>query len=168
MNELSMSEVAGLLELSQHPEGGYFKEVYRSALVLPGNTVAGFPSDRHVSTSIYFLIGGQQFSAFHRIRSDELWHFYAGQPLHVHVIAPDGAYSLLRVGNDFAAGYKPQAVVAAGSWFASESATPDGWSLVGCTVAPGFDFADFELAAGEALSRQFPQHAELIRRLCRQ
>lgn len=163
-----MSEVASLLQLSPHPEGGYFKESYRSELLLPGNSVPGFPSDRHCSTGIYFLIGGEQFSAFHRIRSDELWHFYAGQPLHVHVIAPDGTYSLLRVGNDFAAGYTPQAVVAAGSWFASESAATAGWSLVGCTVAPGFDFADFELAAGEALSRQFPQHAKLIRRLCRQ
>lgn len=167
MNNHSIEEVAAMLQLQPHPEGGFYQETYRSELVIPGGSLAAFPHARHCSTGIYFLIGGAQFSAFHRIRSDELWHFYAGSPLHVHEIGEGGTYTLHRVGIDLANGYRPQAVVPAGSWFASECAMQNGWSLVGCTVSPGFDFADFELATRQSLSTQFPQHSALISRLCR-
>jgi predicted cupin superfamily sugar epimerase len=102
------------------------------------------------------------FSACHRLRSDEMWHFYAGGPLVVHVIAPDGAYTRLLLGPDIEAGQVFQAVVVAGCWFASAPLLAESFALVGCTVAPGFDFADFELARRSKLSDEFPQHAELI------
>lgn len=165
---MDITTVARQLNMQPHPEGGFFRETYRSDLLLAQTALPEtFPGDRNASTAIYFLIGGNNFSAFHRIASDELWHYYAGSPLHVHEILPDGTYHLLKIGFDLMNGYEPQATVKAGSWFASECASSDSWSLVGCTVAPGFDFADFELANKEQLATAYPQHSTLIRRLCR-
>jgi predicted cupin superfamily sugar epimerase len=155
------------LQLLPHPEGGYYRETYRSAEQV---TVACLPSrfsgSRAFSTAIYFLLEPGQFSAFHRIQADEVWHFYSGSPLHVYVIHPNGELETIRLGQDLENGSVLQAVVPAGCWFASRPAG-EGFSLVGCTVAPGFDFADFELAEQEVLSRQFPQHQALITSLCR-
>lgn len=154
--------------MTAHPEGGYFAEVYRSrefvsAMHLP----ARFKGTRSFATSIYFLIEQGNFSALHRIQSDEIWHFYAGDPLTVHVILPNGERQDLLLGPDVANGQTFQAVVPAGAWFGSQVATPGQFALVGCTVAPGFDFADFELAKREPLTREFPQHAALIASLTR-
>lgn len=156
------------LRLQPHPEGGYFRETYRSEGSIPQSVLPPrFSGPRAYATSIYFLIERHSFSAFHRIASDEAWHFYAGGGLQVHVIHPDGRYECIRLGPDIQSGAVFQAVVPAGAWFASEC-TPDAdFSLVGCTVAPGFDFQDFELAKAEILSKQFPEHEELILRLCR-
>ena len=118
------------------------------------------------ATAIYFLITAGNFSAFHRIKSDEGWHFYTGDSLLVHVIKQDGSYEKLKIGADIANGEVFQAHVAHGCWFASE--TEGEYSLVGCTVSPGFDFSDFELAKGDELAKEHPQHAEVIKRLCRQ
>ena len=156
-------------KLLPHPEGGYFKETYRSTEHFPKTSLPErFNGDRHFSTAIYFLLKQGNFSAFHRIQSDECWHFYAGNPLLVHVIHPDGKYELLKLGNQITDGETFQAVVPAGSWFASETAPGGIFSFVGCTVAPGFDFADFELAKANELSDQFPENRDLIYRLCRQ
>jgi uncharacterized protein len=179
------------LKLSSHPEGGYFRQTYRSDLLLPKSALPDeFSGPRAASTAIYFLLDEHNFSAFHRIRSDEMWHFYLGSSLVVHVIAPDGRYSEIRLGDDPEAGEAFQAVVKAGSWFASQLAmraeaklrpqckaaghnkTPQHspatqFSLVGCTVAPGFDFADFELAKRDDLLRRHPQHQALISSLTR-
>ena len=122
---------------------------------------------RAASTAIYFLLAGDQFSAFHRIRSDELWHFYAGSGLVVHVIQPGGDYQQLLLGSNANQGEQFQAVVPAGCWFGSSLRQPDTYALVGCTVAPGFDFADFEMAKRETLAAQFPQHRNIIARLTR-
>jgi uncharacterized protein len=154
------------LKLQPHPEGGYYRQTYKSDLVIDG--MAGLGGPRAASTAIYFLLEGQNFSAFHRLPSDEMWHFYAGSPLTVHVIDPAGEYSSLWLGSDPEAGQSFQAVVSSGCWFASHVADWKNWALVGCTVAPGFDFADFELARREELSAKYPQHREVIHMLTRE
>jgi len=154
------------LDLMPHPEGGFYRESYRAGACFEGEDTA-FPTGRSHATAIYFLLQGGNFSSFHRIRSDELWHFHTGDGLHIHVIEPAGGYRRLQLGTDVAAGHLPQAVVPAGSWFASEVVPGGSFSLVGCTVAPGFDFADFELADGIELSTRYAHHAELVRRLTR-
>jgi uncharacterized protein len=155
------------LNLQPHAEGGYFRQTYRADLVLPKNCVPGFDGARAVSTAIYFLLESENFSAFHRLRSDEIWHFYAGESVLVHVIAEDGEYSSISLGANPEGGEEFQAVVKAGCWFASEVRNKKSWALVGCTVSPGFDFADFDLAKREQLVRSYPQHRELIERLTR-
>jgi predicted cupin superfamily sugar epimerase len=155
------------LNLLPHPEGGYFRQTYRADLAIPREALPpNFTGARAVSTAIYFLLDGESFSAFHRIRSDELWHFYAGSPLLVHVIAEDGSYSQIQLGNP-EAGEVFQGVVKAGCWFASCLKDPNSFALVGCTVAPGFDFEDFELAERSEHIKLFPQHQNLIERLTR-
>jgi predicted cupin superfamily sugar epimerase len=145
-------------QLLPHPEGGYYKETYRSTEHIP---LAALPEHfsglRSFSTAIYFLLLKDLFSAFHRIKSDECWHFYEGASLHVHVLHLNG---------NCLEGEVYQAVVPAGAWFASESIGE--YSFVGCTVAPGFDFADFELARAASLKADYPDHEKLIERLCRQ
>ncbi|HEY1964012.1 MAG TPA: cupin domain-containing protein [Acidobacteriaceae bacterium] len=155
------------LNLQPHPEGGYYRQTYRAPLMLPQAALPGYNGDRAASTAIYFLLAGDQFSAFHRLRSDEVWHFYAGSTLIVHVIEPGEKYSELLLGNDPASGEDFQAVVSAGCWFGSSLRHPNTWALVGCTVAPGFDFADFEMAKREALAARYPQHRNIIERLTR-
>ena len=143
------------LQLIPHPEGGFYRETYRSPVTIALPT---FNGARVVSTAIYFLLPAGNVSAFHRIKSDEIWHFYAGQPLTIHLITADGAPADLTVGSD-----QPQAVVPAGCWFGAT--IEQGYALVGCTVAPGFDFCDFEMAERSALLGMYPQHRTLIERL---
>jgi predicted cupin superfamily sugar epimerase len=145
------------LSLSPHPEGGHFRETYRAG----GRTDGG----RSFSTAIYYLLRSHEVSALHRLRSDELFHFYAGSSLTVHVIRPDGNYEALEIGDDPDRGNVHQAVVPAGSWFGATVEEPDSFALVGCTVAPGFDFDDFEQAAGPELIALYPHHRDLIERL---
>ena len=155
------------LDLQQHAEGGYFKETYRSSVTIDlkkvDNKLSGY---RNLSTGIYFLIESGNFSAFHKIKSDEMWHFYSGDPLIVHMIDENGSYSAQIVGSDPENGEKLQFVVPANVWFASEVKKGGTFSLVGCTVSFGFDFEDFELADASLIKR-FPQHQELISRLIR-
>jgi predicted cupin superfamily sugar epimerase len=156
------------LRLQPHPEGGYFRQTYRSEIVISREALpAGFSGSRAASTAIYFLLGGENFSAFHQLRSDEVWHFYAGEPLLVHVIDPGGEYSRILLGHEPEAGQVLQAVVRAGCWFASHVADWNSFALVGCTVAPGFDFEDFQMGKREELAARYPQHRELIERLTR-
>jgi uncharacterized protein len=156
------------LELTPHVEGGAFREVYRSDLNLPKTILPlFFQGSRSASTSIYFLLCDGQFSAFHRIASDELWHFYYGDPLLVYEIGHNGRLHIHLLGPNPENGEAFQTVVHAGSWFASAPAPGSEYALVGCTVAPGFDFADFELANSEALSAQYPEHTELIKQYTR-
>jgi hypothetical protein len=153
------------LKLEAHPEGGYYRETYRSEAAFPGRQDQVFPAGRSHSTAIYFLLEKDNFSAFHRIQSDELWHVYDGDGLDIHVLHPQGEYSCLRLGT--VEGRMPQAKVEAGCWFASEVSPGGSFALVGCTVSPGFDFTDFEMADAVALSSEFPQHRNLIGRLTR-
>ncbi len=163
-----IEKIVDQLELIPHPEGGFYKEVYRSSGVLPKAALgAAFSGDRNYCTSIYFLLTSANFSAFHRIQQDEVWHFYAGSPLTVHVIDAEGNYSANLVGNLLTDGIQPQFVVPAGCWFASSVESENSFALVGCTVAPGFDFADFELAQRADLVAEFPAHKNIIERLTR-
>jgi predicted cupin superfamily sugar epimerase len=153
--------------LLPHPEGGYFKETYRSVESIPANGLpVRFPTERSLSTAIYFLLLKDLFSAFHRIKSDECWHFYEGDSLNIHVLHLNGGYELIRLGRNREQGEVYQAMVPAGAWFSSE--TTGEYSFVGCTVSPGFDFADFELAKAAELISEYPESSQLIERLCRQ
>jgi uncharacterized protein len=157
------------LNLSPHPEGGYYRVTYQSTLTIAQNALpSAFHGNRCASTAIYFLLAEKDFSAFHRLASDELWHFYAGSALVVYVIDPAGNYSELHLGDGFEAGEVFQAVVKAGSWFASRLKASAGFALVGCTVAPGFDFADFEMAKRSDLIARYPKHQTLIEELTRE
>ena len=156
------------LNLIPHPEGGYYRQTYRADLSLAKHSLPPeFSGGRAVCTAIYFLLEGENFSAFHRLRSDEMWHFYVGGTVSVHVIEPNGQRSEILLGANPDAGESFQAVVKAGRWFASCVRDPKTFALVGCTVAPGFDFEDFEMARREELVRQYPQHNQLIERFTR-
>ncbi|OYU53791.1 MAG: hypothetical protein CFE25_16985 [Chitinophagaceae bacterium BSSC1] len=166
--DLSIEDIVAHYQMLQHPEGGYYKETYRSAEWIPQQGLPNrFEGDRYFGTAIYFLLDQGNFSAFHRIKSDEIWHFYAGQALEIFVLHGSGELQIISLGNQIQAGETFQATVPAGAWFASRPAANTSFSLVGCTVAPGFDFADFELAKAEELAKLFPQHTNLIRELCR-
>ncbi len=154
--------------LEPHPEGGYFKETYRSIGKIPGQALErSFDGERNYCTAIYFLLAGGDFSAFHRLRQDEIWHFYSGSALYVHVIHKQGDYLRYTVGPLTDPEAVPQLVVPAGCWFASSLKNGSDYAFVGCTVAPGFDFADFELGDRKVLQAQFPRHKELIERFTR-
>ena len=157
------------LDLQPHPEGGFYRQTYRADLLLSKEALPpNFKGRRPAATAIYFLLAGENFSAFHRLKSDELWHFYLGASLIVHVIDPNGSYSRIRLGSDPEAAEVLQAVVKAGCWFASEVKDGKSFALVGCTVSPGFDFEDFELANGQELVGRYPEHREVIHRLTRE
>jgi len=149
--------------MQAHPEGGYFAETYRSAETIPQDALPKrFEGERNFSTGIYFLLESHQFSALHRIQSDEMWHFYYGTPLNVYYIDHQGFVQTIKLGDNPENGEVFQAVVPSGVWFGSKPAQPNGYSLVGCTVAPGFSFADFEMASREKVMKQYPEHKEII------
>lgn len=156
------------LNLQPHPEGGYFAETYRADETIPAHALPDrFGEARAFGTAIYFLLESHHISALHRIKSDEIWHFYAGAPLEVFVIYPDATLRVIRLGSNPDRGEVFQAVVPAGCWFGSKpfvelTSTNTPFSLVGCTVAPGFDFADFEMADRAALLTEYPQHRTVI------
>jgi predicted cupin superfamily sugar epimerase len=164
------------LNMLPHPEGGYFAETYRSAEAIPHAALPSrFGGDRAYSTAIYFLLESHHTSTLHRIQADEVWHFYAGGPLEIFVISPTGALSVIRLGNHPDQGEVFQAVVPAGHWFGAKPVVDTtvvdtaqneaGFSLVGCTVAPGFDFNEFEIANRATLLDEFPQHQAVIEML---
>lgn len=151
------------LELIPHPEGGYFKEVYRAEEKFnfdPENSQ--YNSVRNFSTSIYYLLEGNQFSAFHKLASDEIWHFYYGCPVQLHLIDESGNYKNVLVGNNIEEGNFLQYTVKHGIWFAAKPIDESSYSLVGCTVSPGFDFNDFVMGERTKLVAQFPKHKQLI------
>ena len=155
-------ELIDRLGLTPHPEGGFYRETYRA----PDSVqVSGFAGSRSVSTAIYYLLAAGDRSMLHRIKSDEVWHFYAGDPLLIVSLSPDGGLTEFRLGNNVARGETPQHIVPAGHWFGACPAEGSAFALVGCTVAPGFDFADFEMGSRAALTAEFPQHVDWIRRL---
>lgn len=145
------------LELLPHPEGGFYKETYRSEQTIPG-------TERQLMTGIYFLLTSKNVSRFHRIKSDELWFYHAGSPLIVHTLDENG-HTQNHVGLDFKAGQTPQFLVPKNTIFGSSVLNDDSYSLVSCVVAPGFDFTDFELFTKEELLPLFPEHEAIIERL---
>ena len=156
------------LELLPHPEGGFYKESHRSHLTIDKECLPeGYSGSRNVSTAIYFLLTSDNFSAFHRIRQDEVWHFYKGSPISLHVITKNGDYENHIIGSELDSGQVPQHVVKGGDWFASEVLVKDSYALAGCTVSPGFDFADFEMAKRHDLIKEYPDFKDIIARLGR-
>lgn len=158
-------ELIERLGLAPHPERGFFAETYRS-----WHLIEAHGSVRAASTAIYFLLTREQpFTFLHRLKSDELFHLYEGGPLDVLYLHPDGASEVRVLGLDLAAGERPQLVIPAGTWFGAE--LRDGPSaahcLFGCTVAPGFEFADFTLAEGPELAARYPVQAQRIARMTR-
>lgn len=172
MNNQQPNQIEALINhynLLPHPEGGFYRQTYAASEQIQRDALPErFDGSRSFSTAIYFLLPIGNFSAFHRIKSDEVWHFYEGCVLHIHVIHPNGDYECLKLGSDIINGESYQLVVPANAWFASEPVGDTGsFALVGCTVAPGFDFSDFELAEVEKLVEQYPSHELLIKRLSR-
>lgn len=166
---LTHQQLINRFELQPHPEGGWYKQTYKSAEYISAVALPErFTGNRPVCTAIYFLLEQGNFSAFHRIKSDECWHFYHGDPLEIFVIQNNGELTVTALGNDISKGHLFQYIVPAGCWFASRPAKGSQYCLVGCTVAPGFDFADFELADAEHLTLKYPKHSAEIRMLCRQ
>ncbi len=155
------------LELLPHPEGGYYKETFRSPIVIPTprperSTIVR----RSLSTSILFLLLKDNFSAFHKIQQDELWYFQGGDGVCIHELSPEGEYIKHQLHLDPAIG-RPQILIPAHSWFASEVILGGEWSLSGCMVSPGFDFEDFEMAVREDLLKDYPKFEEVVRRMTR-
>lgn len=168
MDNIKIDQLVNKLNLLPHPEGGFYKEVYRSNNLISKELLSNqFSGDRSYCTSIYFLLTSDNFSAFHRIKQDEIWNFYSGSPLYVHVINKQGEYTCHEIGMDPENNLFPQLVVPAGAWFASSVKNKNDFSFVGCTVAPGFDFEDFELANRDDLINQFPAHKTIITQLTR-
>ena len=152
------------LQLRPHPEGGHYRETYRSAnLIQP----PGYSGPRAFSTSIYFLLQAGECSRFHRMMSDEIWHFLDGSPVIIRMIAGNGKYSSTILGASVACGERPEAVIGAGTWFAAELADKTSFALVACMVIPGFEFEDYDEAARAGLAAACPRHRRLIARLTR-
>lgn len=155
------------LSLLPHPEGGFFKETYRSSDTIPAGLFGErFSGPRNVCTGIYYLLEAGDFSAFHRIKSDEMWHFYAGGALDLHVLDHEG-HRVVTLGRDVTRGEVLQCVVPAGAWFAATPTQTSAFSLLGCTVSPGFDFADFEMANASELAKLYPTSLEVVARFTR-
>ncbi|MCK5456611.1 MAG: cupin domain-containing protein, partial [Melioribacteraceae bacterium] len=131
------------LNLKPHPEGGFYSEVYRSDEILLSTAIGDrYAGSRTVSTSIYFLLTENQFSAFHKIKSDELWHFYDGAAIKLYLISEDGKLEIKKLGININENEVPQITIPKNIWFAAEPIDKESFTLVGCTVAPGFDFKD--------------------------
>lgn len=161
---LRAADIIRELGLAPHPEGGHFVELFRARREVQS---AEHPGGRSASTAIYFLLQAAEFSALHRVRSDEVWHHYLGDPLELHQLGPGGASRTL-LGTAFEAGQRPLAVVPAGVLQGARVLPgPRGFALCGCTVAPGFEFRDFEMPSRAALLREHPEYQDLIASLTR-
>jgi len=165
---MNVEEIKNALNLLPHPEGGFYRETYRSEMRVEAKHLSKeISGQRNLSTAIYFLIEASNFSALHKIKSDEIWHFYSGDALEVIELDDAGNVRKTCVGADLQKGEHFQYTVKANTWFGSRVKEGGLFSLVGCTVAPGFDFQDFEMAKREDLLRKFPQHKAIIEEMTR-
>lgn len=166
MNNKKAQYLKERLDLSELPgEGGYYKETYRSdkTIILPSET----DGERSISTSIYYLLDGTQFSAFHRLKSDEIWHFYIGSSVTLYIINKMENLSEVKLGSNIEKGELFQIQVRAESWFAATVNDISSYALIGCTVSPGFDYLDFELGDRKKLIERYPQHRSIIEKFTR-
>ena len=164
MNNKKAQYLKERLDLSELPgEGGYYKETYRSdkTIILPSET----DGERSISTSIYYLLDGTQFSAFHRLKSDEIWHFYIGSSITLYIINKMENLSEVKLGSNIEKGELFQIQIRAESWFAATVNDISSYALIGCTVSPGFDYLDFELGDRKKLIERYPQHRSIIEKL---
>lgn len=160
-------ELIAFLGLKPHPrEGGFYRETYRSADRFEASLLPSrYGTERSAGTAIYYLLTKDTFSALHRLRTDEVFHFYLGDPVEMLQLLPDGTGRLITLGHDLFAAQSPQVVVPRGVWQGSSLKKGGAFALLGATVAPGFDFADYEAGDGERLTTQYPKFAETIQRL---
>ena len=166
MNNKKAQYLKERLDLSELPgEGGYYRETYRSdkTIILPSET----DGERSISTSIYYLLDGTQFSAFHRLKSDEIWHFYIGSSVTIYTINKMENLSEVRLGSNIEKGELFQFQVRAESWLAATVNDTSSYALIGCTVSPGYDYLDFELGDRKKLIERYPQHRLIIEKLTR-
>lgn len=159
MNAASLIQHFNMLP---HPEGGCYIQTYKSEGSIPATALPQNWGAHAFSTGILFLLKQGDYSHLHRIRQDEMWHFYLGGPLRLALLTPDGTYSEIILGQDILAGQHVQYVVPSGVWFGATPCPGSAFSFVGCTVAPGFEFADFELAERASLLQAFPHHVKAI------
>ena len=152
------------LNLQEHPEGGYYIEVHRSEILVGLHRNKSF---RSACTVIYYLLKGDQFSSFHMLMSDETWHFCLGSSITLHIIKGDGALSEIKLGMNFDDNEGFQAIIGSGSWFAASVNDVSSYSLVGCTVSPGFDYRDWKMANIKSLTKLYPQHKAVIEKYTR-
>jgi predicted cupin superfamily sugar epimerase len=166
---LTAKEIIDCLQLVAHPcEGGFFRETYRSPLVMPASALPGdYAGDRRASTAIYFLLTADTFSEMHRLPTDEVFHFYLGDVVEMLQLHPDGSGELIRLGSNLAAGERPQALAPGGTWQGSRLVPGGQWALLGTTVAPGFEFADYTSGRRDDLIAAYPDFAPLIESLTR-
>ena len=164
---MDVEELKRMLGLKPLPtEGGFYAESYRSNEKLRGTCLPErYPDERCLSTAIYFLLTAEAFSALHRLSSDEIYHFYLGDPVETLLLQEDGAGEVVTIGTDLHRGMRPQVVVPRGTWQGSRLNDGGTFALLGTTVSPGFEFADFELAKREFLLAKYPSFSEMIRKL---
>jgi len=155
------------LNMKPHPEGGYFVETYRSEYKIEKSVLPNqFDGSRNIASSIFYLMKGEGFSAFHRMKSDENWYFHDGSPIVIYYFTSDGNMVTSILGLNPHQGHIPNITVPAETWFAAEVLDKNSFGLASCVVTPGFEFKDFELARQEDLLLEYPQNRELIKRLC--
>lgn len=166
---IQASTLVNKLDLQPHPEGGFFKEVYRSdELIKTEGLPERYSSARCFGTSIYYMLVGEQVSAFHKLQSDETWHFYLGSPIVLHLISSEGNYSKIVLGQNLPEDEVFQFTIPRETWFAAEVKDKTAYSLVGCTVSPGFDFADFQFGRRDELIKLFPSQSDIISKFTRE
>ena len=160
---MTAEELIKKLRLEPHPEGGYFRETYRDPDIISADALPErYDKDKSISTSIYFLITRESFSSMHRLKTHEILHFYAGDPAVIFIIHPDGRAEKKILGIEISAGALPQVIVPRDTWFGIRVAEGGEYTLMGTTVAPGFDFDDFKQGDKKTVSDQFPEHADTI------
>ena len=165
---LTAEQIRELLQLRPHPiEGGYFAETYRGSPIVPQSLLPGYPSNRAISTAIYYLLTPDTFSAMHRVRGDEMFHFYLGDAVEMLQLRADGSGEVIVLGQDIAAGMRLQHTVPGGVWQGSRLRAGGKYALLGTTMAPGFEYEDYETGTRQELSVQFPEHSALVTALTR-
>jgi predicted cupin superfamily sugar epimerase len=165
---ITAEKIIKLLGLKSHPEGGYYRETYRSDEIIgKGALPERYTGNRRCGTAIYYLLTLETFSAIHRIKTDEIYHFYLGDPVEVVQLLPDGSGRVVTLGNDIAGGAQVQTVVSRGTWHGSRLAEGGKYALLGTTVAPGFEFADSEVGRRSDLIHSYPSFSDTIIALTR-
>ena len=149
------------LGLQKHPEGGYFTNTYVSDKKID---LPEYDGTRSACTAIYYLLTGNQFASFHTVSSDEIWHFYSGSSLTLHVINSNGEMEKILIGPSYDKGERFQVIIKSGCWFSASINDKKSYSLVGCTVSPGFDYRDWKLGDRKKLLEQYPQYGKLIKK----
>jgi uncharacterized protein len=165
---VTAEQIRELLQMRPHPiEGGYFAETYRGAPVVPQSLLPGYPGDRAISTAIYYLLTPDTFSAMHRVRGDEMFHFYLGDPVEMLQLKADGSGDAILLGQDIAAGMRLQHTVLGGVWQGSRVRAGGKYALLGTTMAPGFEYEDYETGQRQDLIARYPDFSHRITVLTR-